>query len=465
MTRPAPAIRIDPPLSQWTLGEPGACCRQSLVDSINRRAERLGTASLTGHAERLIATGHQAQLWHPGILVKDIAADVVANRLQAQRMHLIVDQDTNPAWQLDIPLVNQDTFQVRSWLFPGQHRQVPTGYQPPADRDAVLTQLRAIGSPQLDRLIDAVQDLPDCRTLAEQVAVLLARLKRPYAGDIPVMMVSDLPGVEAYRIVLEQILHDAEACVSAYNRAVRDHPEAGMMPLLQTRELIEVPLWAAQWNRPRRRVYVDRGDSRPVFVYDDGEPIDPRQIDLLPRALLLTAVMRSRFCDLFIHGTGGMVYDRVTESWWRQWVGETLAPKVSATADLYLHPDIPLADHYELAQAIWYRHHLPHNLDRILKLNGPLVRRKHHLLAHMNDDRDRPRRRAAFREIHRINQELARRHPERIVEAKQAVERARVGLKNAEVLRRRDWFFLFYPESDLMQLRDRAKEEGVQCPA
>jgi hypothetical protein len=48
----------------------------------------------------------------------------------------------------------------------------------------------------------------------------------------------------------------------------------------------------------------------------------------------MTGLLRWAGCDLFIHGTGGGVYDRVTERWFAAWLGErALAPAnvVSAT--------------------------------------------------------------------------------------------------------------------------------------
>ena len=299
--------------------------------------------------------------------------------------------------------------------------------------------------------------------MAEQVAVVLARLRRPYAGDIPLMMVSDLAGLPVYESVVSRMLDDAHRCAAAYNRAVAEHPQAGMTPLALHRELAELPLWAVAWGRPRRRVFADLSDARPLFVYEDGQAIDTAAVKLLPRALLLTAVMRGYFCDLFVHGTGGLVYDRVTESWWRSWAGEELAPMAGATADVYLDSGAPVADRAELDRAVWRCHHLPHNLDRALGLDGDIVRQKHDLIAHMDDDRDRSRRREAFQTIHRINGELAQRHAEALRAADRDLRLARVGVHNARTARRRDWCFALYPPDRLHALRRALAGVEVEC--
>ena len=463
MTHPTPTVRVQPPIGQWTLGNHSPHDRAELVERINKRAQRLGTAELESHASRLIATGHQAQLWHPGILAKDIAIDLAAERLNAQRLHLTVDQDTNDAWRLDVPYLAGDELKVSSVLLAEQKPGVPTGFQPPADPRQLRERLASLKSPLTEALSKTIEGLPGCESLAEQVAVILAKLKQPYAGDIPLMMVSDLAGLDLYESVLLRMFHDAHRCATAYNHAVAEQPGAGMTPLVVNRELAELPLWAVACDTPRRRVFVDLTDAKPLFVYEDGEAIDTGTVKLLPRALVLTAVMRNYFCDLFIHGTGGLIYDKVTEAWWRDWAGEELAPMAGATADLHLDLGAPVADRAELDRAIWGHHHLPHNLDRELGLDGDTVKQKRDLIAHMDDDRDRARRREAFKKIHRINDELAERHTDAIQAAERALRLAQTGVKNARIARRRDWCFALYPPESLHALRRTMQGVTVQC--
>jgi hypothetical protein len=274
-----------------------------------------------------------------------------------------------------------------------------------------------------------------------------------------VMMASDLAGLDIYESIVSRMLADAHRCASLYNRAVAEFPGAGMTPMVVGRELVELPMWAVRWNESRQRVFVDLSDSDPMFVYDDGEPIDREAVTLLPRALMLTAVMRGYLCDLFIHGTGGLVYDKVTEAWWNAWAGETLSPMAGVTADVFLALGAPVADRAELDRAVWYRHHLPHNLDRVLGLDGQAAQRKREILEHMNDDRDKARRRAAFGELHQINRDLAEQHPQAVVSAQQKLHLAQVGVINARTSARRDWCFALYPPASLHELGRRLAGE------
>ncbi len=461
MTHPPPSVRVEPTMSSWSISEDSRHDRTPLIERINARAKRLGTATLDAPATRLIATGHQGQLWHPGILAKDIALDLAAERLGAQRLHLVVDQDANEAWRIEVPFVDGDELKMKAAILGEQKQGVPTGFQPPADVRRLEDRLAGLDPALTGVLSEALADLPTCESLAEQIAVVLARLKRPYAGDLPVMMVSDLAGLEIYESVVSRMLDDAHRCATVYNRAVADHPQAGMTPMVVGREFVELPLWAVGWNEQRRRVFVDLADSDAMFVYDDGEPIDRQAVTLLPRALLLTAVMRGYLCDLFIHGTGGLVYDRVTEAWWRDWAGKELAPMAGVTADVFLDLGAPIADRAELARAVWRMHHLPHNLDRVLDLDGEKVRRKRELLAHMDDDRGRARRRTAFGELKKINRALAEQNPRALASAERELHLARAGVGNARVAARRDWCFALYPPDSLLALRKTLAGEPI----
>ena len=83
-------------------------------------------------------------------------------------------------------------------------------------------------------------------------------------------------------------------------------------------DYVEVPLWRIRDDGRRMRAY----DSD-VERWLDDPPGAPR---LMPRALMLTALVRLAMCDLFVHGTGGAAYDTVMEAWISSWLGVTPAP-------------------------------------------------------------------------------------------------------------------------------------------
>lgn len=390
----------------------------------------------------VIATGHQAALWHPGILAKDIAAAHVAKRFRMKVVHVVVDSDAHDTAAFDVPVVDGDRLSAKRIELGRTRADVPTGMQPPVEVDVDALPSRE----DLNALVDAVKQLPPCDNLAQQMATLTTRMMQPYTGDVTLVYASKVVD----NALVETLLDDAAACAKAYNDAVAQHPQAGIAPLRVEPDRIELPLWSLAWQQPRRRVFADIADSAPLLVDETGEVVS--RDNLAPRALMLTAIMRSKHCDLFIHGTGGYIYDRITEQWWQQWRGNDLAPMAMATADVFLPFDVPVADEADLATARWRVHHLPHNVDRFVDVDAQLAAEKRDLLSHMHDDRDRTRRAAAFARLHEINAELAARHADLITDARRDLDRTLAGLHNRDLARRRDWFFGLYPSAALRDI-------------
>lgn len=450
-------VRIDPALHDWAIApRPDSCAddRRALIQAVNHNADRLGTATLEPDpATPLIATGHQAFLWHPGILAKDIALRAAALRFDAQCFHLIVDQDVHEAWHAEQPVVQGDTARVERLELATTTAAVPTGQQPPAD-------ITPNALPQID---DALIDAPPTRTLAEQLAVVLDWLKQPIVEAIPIAFTSDLARLPAFHRLVDAMLNDPVGCVEAYNTAVKAHPEARAQPLARRDDRVELPLWSLAWLKPRTRVYADPGNpGTPLDA--SGQPLD--RGTLAPRALAMTALLRSALVDLFIHGLGGAKYDRITDHWLEHWApsplrqsrsGIDLAPATAVSADLHLDLPVPVASPDELRHATWLAHHLPHNLDRRLPANQTdpaLVKRKADILQHMDDDRDPKRRATLFAELHAINDRLAAEHPQPLRDAQAQLQRARAGIHNHDIATKRDWPFPIYPQPKLQALAD-----------
>lgn len=456
---------IDPPMHTWSLPDRRGVCEtqagDGLIKTINRRAHRLGLTKLVCDRP-IIATGHQAFVWHPGILAKDIAAAVAAEHFQAQTLHLVVDQDVHPSLTLDLPAVCTDSGELAiRELSLGTHDpaawDVPTGYAEPLDAETLHRAANHARDAEIPTLAEELRTLAGYTyaSLAEQLGALTVRLMQPWTGPMPLMLVSDLVGWQPYEQLIADMLADARRCVRCYNRAAAAHPQAGMTPLGAMREVVELPLWAVRAGQSRQTVWADLSDRAGLLVFKDGQPVDRDVWLILPRALTLTAVMRSSGCGLFIHGLGGGEYERITEQWWREWQEQTLSPMAVVTADVRLQWDetvVPVADAEQLRRAIWFAHHLPHNVDRVLGLEGPLAQAKRQVLQRMAQSNDRPEKAGLFERLHEINDALCDAHAEAVEDAEQRVESARQGLRNRMLARRRDWPFVTYPSTSLEAL-------------
>ncbi|WP_432797854.1 hypothetical protein [Poriferisphaera sp. WC338] len=469
-------ITIEPALETWVLPEKSRGSDTSsradddIVGCINGHAERLGSDPIRQGVlgEDVIATGHQGWFWHPGILAKDVAVGMMAERLGGHALHLVVDQDAHEALSIKFPIIQKDELLTQTIRLAPHSSTIPIGYQPAVDVCEVKRHLQLLPEPMKSGMLAAWSDLPDCRSLAEQIAVVQMRLMTPYVGRMSLLFASDFPKLASYRNMINEMMRDPAGCVQQYNRAVYEHPQAGITPLLLSRELVELPLWAVRMNQTRKKVYVDIADSIHLLVDERGEVIDTDEYDLLPRALMLTAFMRSHVSGLFVHGTGGYVYDRITEVWMLRWRGVRLWPMVLVTADLQLDLAVPVAGKGDLERAVWYAHHAPHNVDRLL--NGMvedrgLVLEKQEILAHMDDDRDRKRRRGLFFRLHEINEQLGVAHEDVLENAGAQLRRTKVGVKNREIAAKRDWSFPLYTDRQLCGIKEEMVKQLLHCKA
>lgn len=445
---------------RWRLAQHAAPDRAALAGLTAQCAETIGSPVLDG-AKPLVAAGHQAQLWHPGILAKDIAVRAAAGRLAAEPLHVVVDHDVIDDMTIELPVRRGRVLSVHRLVLAEGRRLVAACSQPPADPSDIVRRIEAAVSDlgntlvaDVDPLIDAFKGLTRCRHLAEQVTAALVHLKRPHVTPAAVVFSSDLCCLPAFIEMRGRILSDARRCVNCYNHAVAQYPEAGVAPLRVEASRVELPLWALASGSPRRRVFADLSARAPALVPEDGRPIDANGTILTPRALLFTAMMRAAWCDLFVHGRGGATYDLITEQWFGDWLGTDLAPMTMVSADLHMQFAVPVAAPDDLVYARWQMHYLPHNLDRVLQLDDPESQRKRMLLTGMDDDRDAARRARAFREIHRINDALVRCHADVVAAARQQLEVTAAGVSNRDIAAKRDWCFAIYPPDSLSALPD-----------
>jgi len=366
---------------------------------------------------------------------------VFARAHEANVLHLVVDQDVNDTWQLTVPRVQGDRLETSTVHIAKVDIDIPTGSQAARDLSA---------ADEFPALSKAITDLPACRSAAEQMAVVLARLMRPHAGELPVLFASDLLILPVGKQLLQRLLDDATRCVRLYNQAVETTPQAGVAPLRIEPDRVELPLWLMPWQEARQRVFADLSDSKAMLTTEDGTPIDDGAT-LAPKALLLTAITRLACCDLFIHGKGGGKYDQAMQQWIEQWLNESLAPMVIASADVFMSFDVPVADRAAYERAVWHAHHLPHNLHRRYP-EHQLSLEKQQLLDQMTAGRDKKRRAGWFRRIHQINDTLAAEHTGLIQQSRDQLASAKVGMLNRHIAAKRDWPFILYEQEQLDEL-------------
>lgn len=406
----------------------------------------------------LVLGGHQPVLWHGGIAAKWVALDVLREKLGVDAAWLVVDHDVVDPWTLRYPVQREGGgLSVAEWaIAPAQagdeHGVVGAGViglrgtvrssAPPVlgARDPT----GAIGD-GLARLAGLVDAHAGASSGAEQATRVMCDLMGPVSAPLDVVYSTSVGKTDLFWGLIERMVAEPSACARAYNAAARSVPEAGVGGLAEG----ELPVW---------RLDRVRGVRSGVRV-DDIAVGEPRgRLELAPKALLQTALLRLAGCELFVHGTGGSVYDRITERWIGDWLGEGLSPTAMATADVRLDLEGGLGDESELARARQRAHSAAHNPGEL----GDSARQqeKHRLLGEIASAGYKSVERARlFDELHAL---LARARAEHEQELDNLTEQsAGVGtaLAQARIAQDRTWSVALLGGEKLTALRREVERE------
>lgn len=318
-----------------------------------RRALR----EFAGHTDEstpIFATGHQAELHHPGVWAKNLLIDAAATRAGGVAVHVSVDTDALKHLQLRWPgdaagerssgaePLTDDPEAVRKhWAAlvdpptPAHLRQL----QQVVERASSTWGFRPVLGAFLDsmrRLSLEMVDLPAALTNA------LHELDWSLGLRYHALLASPLWRSQPYLAFVHHICCRADVFAADYNAALAGYrarnrirsPGRPMPDLAHDGDRCEVPFWLDRLHaneRSRATLIRQQGQwslrtdgNDDAFRFDaslDGwraaEALElwlrRQDLRLAPRALTLTLVLRLMFADQFVHGIGGAQYDQVAD--------------------------------------------------------------------------------------------------------------------------------------------------------
>ena len=387
-------------------------------------------------------TGHQAGLWHAGILAKYLAADTLARPAPGSAWsHVIVDQDINDAGALTVPTSDLRRATIR--LAPGTPGRV-TAKQPASSRAGTApTNVHPAIAARVAEIIAMVPVAASAPDLPSQLEAMLRGLCEPLFALPRGVRATRLADTEGFRRLLVAMADDPAGCVGHYNAAAATVPRARLAPLRALNGRVELPLW---------RIDPDSGTRHPVF--SDSLAVTPVD-QLAPRALLLSAFLRLFVCDLFIHGTGGGLYDQATDAWlarWRPAWRPCPGAVVSATLTLPLADPGTLPSPEAIAKARHDAHAARHDPSRLG--DGAASRTRSVLLGRIREAKaSGGDARGAYVAMHAMLEEMRTRHRAELdaLDAKAAMLEA--AGEASRVAHDRTWSFALHAQASLDSLR------------
>lgn len=443
------------------------------------RAELLGHLADSG--KPLLMAGHQPELFHPGVWAKNFVLAGQAKRLGAEAVNLIVDNDTFKTRALTLPRAAPDAHGVELETVPFDVSAPELPYEEAYPRDwAAVTSWP-------DRL-RPITDTWDFQPLIYSVwprvisclktgfsftrAFVGARknLEIKWGGGTSEIAVSQVAGHQSFGVFARCLMADADRFAAVYNAAIADYRRDNGIksknhpaPELQrSGDLVEAPLWIWRTDDPvRHRVYVRRrADSLEIWAGTDQlaatlsgataccGAISAAGWKLRPRALTLTLYSRLALADLFIHGIGGGKYDEVTDEIIRRYFG--IEPPAYAVVSATIR--LPLARFNADAEALRTQQRLIRNLtwnpqyfDEARRAAPALAEAKWEIAK--DRPADKKARREWFRKLAELTTQMRPSTARLSATAAEQLTAITAELDANSVLARRDYSWVFYPES------------------
>ncbi len=261
----------------------------------------------------LIVTGHQPELFHPGVWAKNFAAHGLARRVNGLSLNLIADSDTLKDRTIRVPTLDGDP---KIYGNPNRVEALPfadPGPELPYELSTVghLSPFFRLGKSfgKISAKWPFQPMLPDLQNhyladpkapIGEHFSRLRRTQERAWGCQNLELPVSRLCRTDAWAEFVAAIERRLPEFTRVYNAAIVEYRRANRVrsinhpaPLLEPGER---PFWRMTAS----------GRDRPYAAFPAGE--------LRPRALTLTLFARLFFADLFIHGIGGGKYDEVTDA-------------------------------------------------------------------------------------------------------------------------------------------------------
>jgi hypothetical protein len=328
-----------------------------------RRDTRTSLLELAGAKQTpdalLFVSGHQPELFHPGVWLKNFVLDQLARQYQGVALNIVIDQDLCRTTSIRAPAWNNSeglhTVQIH-W------DSTPSGaaweMHTIADRnlwDSFPNRLEQSLRPwNLKPLAHqlwqtATQFIDEGKPAGSALAAARHQIEKQHGLQTLELTSGHLTLTNGFWKLIQHLAIHAQqfhtvyqACLADYRQAHRIRSASHPVPNLQRVDsYFEMPLWVYSQAHPRRR---------PVFACwqnNELEFTDLRQwsyrlstqqseenwieeliqlqnkqgIHLRPRALLTTMFLRLFVGDWFIHGIGGGKYDQLNDRIIRSFFG------------------------------------------------------------------------------------------------------------------------------------------------
>jgi hypothetical protein len=446
-----------------------------------------------------LLSGHQPELFHPGVWYKNFVLGSLARKLDGVGVHLLIDSDTCRSASIRVPTGSVSEPRVEAVAYDEPMAEVP--HEERLIRDAATFSTFAERSASLvrpfvsDPLVAELWPLvmgrnPSQKNLGLRLAQGRHALEETLQNEtleLPQSAVCELP---EFGWFVAHLLANLPRFWAAYNdalahyrRAHRIRGHAQPVPDLGSSDgWLETPFWIWSADDAHRRplyarqacdelVITDRHAQKlSLALTDDGDAtaaagqlaeLSSRGIKLRTRALTTTLFARLVLSDLFLHGIGGAKYDQVTDEIVRLFFGFEPPEFATISATLRLPIAHEAADFSEIGQ--WQRRlrDLRYHPEQFLQTNGDgssaaaeLVAAKGRWVDMNKTPENAYERHRGIVAANEALQPLVARQREEIERERDELQHRRRG---EAILRSREYSFCLYPRQHFSTLLDEPR--------
>lgn len=350
--------------------------RQAFVADAFAYTRQYADVSHTPNADQpLVLTGHQPEMFHPGVWLKNFEAARLAAACGGTAINLVIDSDLCRSPAVRVPTGAAGDLHVEMVPFDQAVPEMPFEERTIADMEL----WQSFGSRvvhQLEPLVDQPlikewwpRVLATSKTY-DHLGQALSQARHPleleWGSRSLELPQSHVCRSEAFRLFALELLGRADEFRASYNAALAEYRVAHRLKnhaqpvpdLVTYEDWVETPFWLWSTVDPVRRGVFTRRMGNELEITDRNKlsfliptdaslsleklaDLEAQGIKLRTRALATTLFARLLLADVFIHGIGGAKYDQVTDAICEAFFGLTLPAYATISGTLRLPIEAP----------------------------------------------------------------------------------------------------------------------------
>lgn len=285
--------------------------------------------------ELIYVTGHQPEIFHPGILFKDLILNKLSQKHNAFPIHLNVDTDIFE-FKYIYPIIEKDNLnlskfeyhQDKLFMFEELNLKKEEEFLKILNTQELV--LKNILSKSIyENALNYISIIRNMILSKEKFHNISSFVRNNFLSfyniNIPTIKLSEFIKLDSFQYFVELISSRNSEFIEIHNYSLKKYREehkiknhAQPIPDMIENEL---PFWELNYKEGKR--------------IHAKLPYEPNKI-YSPRAITNTMFIRLFISDLFIHGRGGARYEAISDTIIEKFFGTNTSPYFIASATLYL---------------------------------------------------------------------------------------------------------------------------------